>query len=150
MTNSRGLVGGSLSRGLLLFTLPILCGNVLQTVNGSVNSVWIGRYLGEAALAASYNANTVMFLLLGGVFGLSMAATILVGQNIGADRLYEAKRVVGTSATFFAAVSALVAAAGCFLSKPLLAAMQTPPGSIPLATAYMRIIFLAIPFMYLY
>jgi putative MATE family efflux protein len=150
MANSRALVEGSLSRGLILFTLPILCGNVLQTVNGSVNSVWIGQYLGEAALAASYNANTVMFLLLGGVFGLSMAATILVGQNIGADRLYEAKRVVGTSATFFAAVSALVAAAGWFLSKPLLAAMQTPPGSIPLATAYMRIIFLAIPFMYLY
>jgi hypothetical protein len=106
MHNSRALVEGSLSRGLLLFTLPILCGNVLQTVNGSVNSVWVGQFLGEAALAATYNANTVMFLLLGGVFGLAMAATILVGQNIGAGRLYEAKRVVGTSATFFALLSA--------------------------------------------
>jgi Na+-driven multidrug efflux pump len=49
MHNSRALVEGSLSRGLLLFTLPILCGNVLQTVNGSVNSVWVGQFLGEAA-----------------------------------------------------------------------------------------------------
>jgi putative MATE family efflux protein len=150
MDNSRALVEGSLSRGLILFTIPILCGNVLQTVNGSVNSVWVGQFLGEAALAATYNANTVMFLLLGGVFGLSMAATILVGQNIGAGRLYEAKRVVGTSAAFFALLSAVVSAAGWFLSAHLLSAMRTPLGSVAPATAYMRIIFLALPFMYLY
>jgi len=150
MQASRALTEGSLSRGLFLFALPILCGNVLQTLNGSVNSVWVGQFLGEASLAATSNANTVMFLLLGGVFGLSMAATILVGQNIGAGNLQEAKRVVGTSATFFAALSAVMSAAGWLLSERLLAAMSTPAGSIPLATAYMRVIFLALPFMSMY
>lgn len=150
MQPSRTLIEGSLSRGLILFALPILFGNVLQTVNGSINSVWVGQFLGEASLAATSNANSVMFLLLGGVFGLSMAATILVGQNIGAERIYEAKRVVGTSATFFAALSTTMSAAGWLLSPRLLAAMSTPPDSIPLATAYMRVIFLALPFMYMY
>jgi putative MATE family efflux protein len=150
MQPSRTLIEGSLSRGLILFALPILFGNVLQTVNGSINSVWVGQFLGEASLAATSNANTVMFLLLGGVFGLSMAATILVGQNIGAGNLHEAKRVVGTSATFFAALSTVMAAAGWLLSERLLAAMSTPAASIPLATAYMRVIFLALPFMYMY
>ena len=46
-----------------------------------------------------------MFLLFGGMFGLSMAATILVAQYIGAKNIAEAKRVVGTSAAFFSAVS---------------------------------------------
>jgi putative MATE family efflux protein len=147
---SHSLVEGSLSRGLILFALPILFGNVLQTLNGSVNSVWIGQFLGEASLAATSNANTVMFLLLGGIFGLSMAATILVGQNIGAGRLHEAKRVVGTSATFFALLAAVMSAAGWILSERLLTAMRTPVSSIPLATAYMRVIFLALPFMYMY
>jgi MATE family, multidrug efflux pump len=147
---SRTLTEGSLSRGLILFALPILCGNVLQTLNGSVNSVWVGQFLGEASLAATSNANTVMFLLLGGVFGLSMAATILVGQSIGAGNLQAAKRVVGTSATFFAALSIVMSAAGWLLSARLLAAMSTPASSIPLATAYMRVIFLALPFMYMY
>jgi putative MATE family efflux protein len=147
---SRSLLEGSLSRGLLLFALPILCGNVLQTLNGSVNTVWIGQFLGEASLAATANANNVMFLLLGGVFGFSMAATILVGQYIGAGELREAKRVVGTSATFFALLSSVMSVAGWYYSERLLRAMSTPPAAIPLATAYMRVIFLALPFMYMY
>ena len=91
--------------GLFKFSLPILCANVLQSLNGSVNSVWVGRLLGEAALTATSNANTVMFLLIGAAFGVALAATILIGQYIGANNLRETKRVVGTSATFFAASS---------------------------------------------
>jgi putative MATE family efflux protein len=150
MPSSGTLIEGSLSRGLFFFALPILCGNVLQTLNGSVNTVWVGQFLGEASLAATSNANSVMFLLLGGVFGFSMAATILVGQHIGAGNLREAKRVVGTSATFFALLSMAMSAAGWLASEPLLTAMRTPLDAIPLATAYMRVIFLALPFMYLY
>ncbi len=50
--------------------MPILLTNVLQSLNGSVNSVWIGRYLGEAALTASSTANMVFSLLLGGLLAL--------------------------------------------------------------------------------
>jgi len=147
MQPSRSLIEGSLSRVLPLFALPILCGNILQSVNGSVNSVWVGQFLGEASLAATSNANSVMFLLLGGVFGLSMAATILVAQHIGAGNLREAKRVVGTSAVFFLGVSVAMSALGFMLAQGLLGWMQTPPDVMPLALAYMRIIFLALPFM---
>jgi putative MATE family efflux protein len=115
-----------------------------------VNSIWVGRYLGEAALTATSNANTVMFLLIGAAFGVALAATILIGQYVGASNLRETKRVVGTSATFFAAISVAMAAAGLLLCRPLLLAMQTPPESLELAVAYMRVIFLALPFLYLY
>ena len=146
----RSLTQGSISRGLLLFALPILLGNVLQSLNGSVNSIWVGRFLGEAALTATANANTVMFLLLGGVFGLSMAATILVGQYIGAGNLAQAKRVVGTSTTFFFVMSFALSAIGWFTCERLLRAMSTPVDALPLAISYMKVIFLALPFMYLY
>jgi putative MATE family efflux protein len=79
-----------------------------------------------------------------------MAATILIGQCIGASNIREAKRVVGTSATFFAIISVGISAAGLTLSEPLLALMKTPPDSFPLAVAYMRIIFLALPSLYMY
>src|SRR5262245_9704608 len=95
------LTEGSIRRGLLLFALPILYGNVLQSLNASVNTFWVGHYLGEAALTATSNANSVWFLIMGGVFGLSMASTILIGVYLGGKRLDDAKRVVGTSATFF-------------------------------------------------
>ena len=90
---------------MLRFALPILFANVLQSLNGSVNAIWVGRFLGEAALTATSNANTVMFLLIGAAMGIAMAASILVGQCIGANDIPEAKRVVGTSTTFFAALS---------------------------------------------
>lgn len=146
----RSLTEGPISRGLLQFALPILYANVLQSLNGSINSIWVGRYLGEAALTATSNANTVMFLLIGAAFGLAMAATILIAQNIGANNLLEAKRVVGTSATFFAVISVGMAIAGLLLCKPLLLAMKTPADSLPLAVAYMRVIFLALPCLYMY
>ncbi len=150
MNSPRSLTEGSITTGLFRFTLPILFANVLQSLNGSVNSIWVGRYLGEAALTATSNANTVMFLLIGAAFGIAMAATILVGQCIGANDIPEAKRVVGTSATFFAAISVVMAAAGWLGCEPLLAAMSTPADSMVLAVAYMRVIFLALPFLYMY
>ena len=150
MQRPRSLTEGSISRGLFQFTLPILFANVLQSLNGSVNSFWVGRYLGEAALTATSNANTVMFLLIGAAFGIAMAATILVGQCMGANNLREAKRVVGTSASFFLLIAVVVSLLGWVLCQPLLAAMHTPTDSLPLAVAYMRVIFLAMPFMYMY
>lgn len=146
----RSLTAGSIRVGLFKFALPILFANILQSLNGSVNSIWVGRYLGEAALTATSNANTVMFLLIGAAFGVALAATILIGQCIGANNLVETKRVVGTSATFFAAISVAMAIAGLILCRPLLLAMGTPADSLPLAVAYMRVIFLALPWLYLY
>jgi MATE family, multidrug efflux pump len=150
MNTPRTLTEGSITGGLFRFTLPILLANVLQSLNGSVNSIWVGRYLGEAALTATSNANTVMFLLIGAAFGIAMAATILIGQCIGANDIPEAKRVVGTSATFFCALSVVMAIAGMIGCEPLLRAMSTPGDSLPLAVAYMRVIFLALPFIYMY
>jgi Na+-driven multidrug efflux pump len=78
------LTEGAIGKTLVKFALPILAGNVLQSLNGSVNAIWVGHGLGEAALAATSNANTILFFLLGAVFGVGMAATILVGQAMGA------------------------------------------------------------------
>jgi putative MATE family efflux protein len=141
------LTEGSIPRALAIFSLPILFGNMLQSLNGSVNAVWVGKFLGEAALAAAGNSNVVMFLLFGLIFGFSMASTVMIAQCIGAKNTPEAKRVVGTSAVFFLGVSLMMSALGFALAPGLLAWMQTPADAMPLALAYMRIIFLALPFM---
>lgn len=144
------LTTGSIPRTLFTFSLPILMGNMLQSLNGSVNAIWVGNFLGEAALSATSNANAVMFLLLGAVFGITMAATILIAQNVGARRPDEAKRVVGTSTSFFALLSLVVAAAGILLCEPILRAMQTPAASLQFALVYLRVMFLALPLSYAY
>jgi putative MATE family efflux protein len=141
------LTEGSIPRALFAFSLPILFGNVLQSVNGSVNAIWVGRYLGEAALAAVGNSNVVMFLLFGVIFGFSMASTIMIAQCVGAKNIPQAKRVVGTSAVFFLGLSLAMSLLGSALTQFLVAWLGTPPDALPLALTYMRIIFLALPFM---
>jgi putative MATE family efflux protein len=141
------LTEGSIPRALAVFSLPILFGNMLQSLNGSVNAVWVGKFLGEAALAATGNSNVVMFLLFGVIFGFSMASTVMIAQCIGAKNIAEAKRVVGTSAVFFLGVSLAMSALGFASAPGLLGWMQTPADAMPFALAYMRIIFLALPFM---
>src|SRR4051812_38801922 len=90
------LTTGPVGRTLMTFTLPTLGSNVLQSSNASINAIWIGHFLGEKSLAATASANLVLFLLLGVVFGFSIAASIIVGQHIGAHRIDEAKKAVGS------------------------------------------------------
>src|ERR1700682_1653876 len=95
------LTEGPIARALFFFTLPILASNVLQSLNGSVNAIWVGHFLGEAALTATSNANTILFFLISLVFGIGMASAILVRQSIGAKNREQAKRVVGNGVAFF-------------------------------------------------
>ncbi len=142
------LTTGSIPRRLFTFALPILLGNVLQSVNGSINAIWVGNFLGTAALTATNNSNIVMFLLLGAVFGITMASTILIAQSVGARNLDDARRVVGTSATFFFVLSLVFALVGLWLSPAILAWMGTPGDALPLGVSYMRVMFLALPASY--
>jgi putative MATE family efflux protein len=139
------LVDGPITRTLVMFSLPILATNVLQSLNASINAAWIGHLLGTRALTASANANSLLFFLLSISLGLSLAATILVGQSQGARDVAQTKRVMGTASIFFIAVSVVIAAGGFAVAPLILRAMHTPPDAAPLAAAYLRIIFIAVP-----
>ncbi|NEW09122.1 MATE family efflux transporter [Paenibacillus sp. SYP-B3998] len=142
------LTEGPIAKTLFLFSLPILLGNVLQTLNGSINSIWIGKFLGEGALAATSNANLIMFFLISAIFGIAMAAVILIGQNLGAKKVGEAKKVVGTSTVFFFVLSIIVSLIGFFFSATILDWMNTPADVKDLAVSYTRIMFAGVPFMF--
>jgi len=148
LKQNTSLTEGPIRKSLLLFSLPVLFGNALQSLNGSVNSVWVGRYLGEAALTATSNANLLMFLLVSAVFGVSMATNILVAQHVGARELPDARRITGTSATFFLLLSLATSALGLLFTPQLLAWMHTPADALPFAHAYLRIMFAALPFSF--
>jgi putative MATE family efflux protein len=141
----RDLTSGPISRTLLAFALPTLFSSILQSLNGSINAVWIGRFLGEDALAATSNANMVMFLLMAFVFGFGMASTILIGQAFGRRDIDQARRVLGTAIGAFLLVAIGIAVAGWIFSPALLKLLATPAGAAPLALAYLRVIFIAIP-----
>lgn len=139
------LNNGPVMRTLLLFSAPTLVSNILQSLNGSVNSVWVGRLLGEDALAATANANVVMFLVFAAVFGFGMAATVKVGQAFGAHNVDAARRTFGSAIGFCSLLAVTIATAGWFLAPALLTALATPGEAYELALAYLRVIFIAMP-----
>lgn len=145
MKTVSSLTSGSIPRTLFTFALPILLGNVLQSVNGSINAIWIGKFLGGAALTGANNANIVIFLLLGAVFGITMASTILIAQHVGAGKIDEAKRVTGTSATFFISLSFIFSVGGFFAAPAILHWMGTPADALEYGVAYLRVMFVALP-----
>ncbi|WP_293677341.1 MATE family efflux transporter [uncultured Phenylobacterium sp.] len=130
-----------------MFALPVLGSNMLQSVSGSANAIWVSHVLGEAALTATANANQIMFLMFGAIFGLSMASNIMVGQAVGAGDEAMTKQVIGSSVGFFLFISLSTGLLGLVLTPSILAAMGTPEASTRDAIDYLRVIFLAMPFM---
>lgn len=144
------LTSGPIGKTLIMFSLPVLGTNILQSLNGTANAFWVSHQLGEAALTATSNANQILFLMLGAVFGVSMAANIMIGQAIGAGDSSLAKKVVGSCTAFFLALSLGVGVAGFTLTPHILDAMRTPGDARADAIAYLRVIFTAMPFMYFF
>ncbi|MGK2908799.1 MAG: MATE family efflux transporter [Sphingobium sp.] len=141
----RDLTSGPINSTLLLFALPTLASNILQSLNGSINSIWVGRFLGESALAATANANIIMFLLFSAVFGFGMAATVMVGQAFGRRDVDAARMAFGSAVGFCFILSLFVAAAGWVGAPAILRMLATPGAAFDLALTYLRVIFLAMP-----
>ncbi len=141
------LTQGPIAQTLLLFSLPVLGTSVLQSLNGSINTIWVGRLLGPEALTATINSSLILMFMLGTLFGLGMAATIMVGQSFGAHDLQRAKRVVGTTATFFFVFSLIIAIAGFFGAAQILQWMGTPAEARAMSEIYLRTVFLSLPFL---
>lgn len=139
------LTQGPILKTLLLFSLPTLLSNVLQTLNGSINAVWVGRLIGESALAATANANVVMFLLYAAIFGFGMATTVRVGQHFGAREIDAARKTFGSGLGFCFSLSLIVVIAGWIYAPAMLHALGTPEASRAEALAYLRVIFITIP-----
>jgi putative MATE family efflux protein len=144
-TPKRDLTTGHIGRTLLAFALPTLGSNILQSLNGSINTIWVGRYLGEGALAATSNANIIMFLMFGAVFGFGMAATVLVGQSFGRDDLEGARRAFGSAVGLVFGGAVVIAILGWIFAPEILHLLATPGNAMELALAYLRVIFLGLP-----
>jgi len=143
---TRDLTVGPIGPTLLAFALPTLASNILQSLNGSINSIWVGRFLGESALAATSNANIIMFLMFSAVFGFGMAATILIGQSVGRHDIEAARRSFGSATGLVVGGAVVIAVLGWLFTPQILRLLATPGEADVLARDYLRVIFLGLPF----
>ncbi len=129
---------GSELRHILLFTLPLLAGNLFQQFYNIVDSVIVGRYLGHEALAAVGATGSITFLFYTLCNGLSAGAGILIAQSFGAGRHDDVKRFITNSAYALGFVGLGLTLISVTCANLLLQMLDTPQNIIANATDYMR------------
>ena len=139
------LTQGPIMPTLLMFSVPTLLANVLQSLNGTINSIWVGRLIGEEALAATANANIIMFLLVSAAFGFGMAGTVQIGQRFGARNIDGARRTMGTATGFCFMLMTAIAVLGFIFTPALLRLLGTPADVYQMALDYLRMLFVSMP-----
>ena len=143
------LTQGPVAKTLLMFALPTLGSNVLQSLNGSISAIYVGKFLGENAFAAAGISTMVMFMIFSSVFGLAMAATIMIGQAMGRRDIEEVRRTIGATAGTFIAVSLVIALLGGMLVPPILHLLATPAAAFAFAASFLKVVFYGVPFVFL-
>ena len=135
----------SLRKAFLSFLAPMLLSNVLQSLFGTVNGVYLGQMIGVDALAAVSVFFPVMFFFIAFVIGLSAGASVMIGQAWGANEPDRVKAVAGTTMTVTLLLAVAIAILGGLFTRPLLVALATPPDVLDAAVSYARIMMISMP-----
>jgi len=141
---------GNISKHLLKYSIPLILGNLFQLTYNAVDSIIAGRFAGKDSLAAIGTANPVMSIVILGVSGICLGASVLMSEFFGAGDEAQLKKEVATTIVAGGIFSLAVALLGLFLSRPLLVLMSVPNEILDLATLYLKVILLGFPFTYLY
>ncbi len=129
-------------RKIVIFTVPMLIGNIAQQLYSTVDSIVVGKYVGDNALAAVGSAGPILNLLLVLFIGISMGASIMVAQYFGAKQREELSYTIGNCIVLTAIAVGIVMAASLFVTRPLLELLDTPDTIIDWCESYLLISFL--------
>ena len=125
---------------IVLFTVPMLLGNIEQQLYSTVDSIVVGKYVGDNALAAVGSATPILNLLLVLFVGISMGASIMVAQHFGAKQRKELSITIGNCITLTAIAVLIIMVVAVIVVRPILELLQTPASIIDWCTSYLLIL----------
>lgn len=146
--NSKKVVNmleGPLLGPIFLFAMPLFITSVLQLAFNAVDIIVVGKFTGHHALAAVGATGPVINLLVTMFMGISIGASVIMGQNVGARDFKNAQDTLHTAIGISILGGIIVLFAGYFTAMPLLKLMQTPPEVIELAGEYLKIYYIGMP-----
>ena len=129
---------------LAAFAVPLLIGNIAQQMYNTVDSIIVGKYVGDSALAAVGAASPILNLMLLLFMGISTGAGIIVAQYYGARRSDELSKAVGTSLVLTLIASVIIMIIGPIITPPLMKLLGTPADVHDMAVDYLTIICVGI------
>ncbi|MEN5094330.1 MATE family efflux transporter [Pseudomonas protegens] len=131
----------------LIFLLPMVLSNFLQSFSGTLNGIYIGQMLGTQALAAVSGMFPIVFFFIALVIGLGAGASVLIGQAWGARELGTVKAVAGSTLLLGALIGLLGAVLGMLFARPALQGLGTPLDVLDDAVGYARVMMLIMPLL---
>ena len=149
-SKSIDLTIGSPGKGLLLFALPLILGNLFQQFYNMVDTIIVGKYVGQDALAAvgaSYALTTVFVMI---AIGGGTGASVIISQFLGAKENSKMKTAISTAMITFLVTSVVLGIFGIAANRHILSALRTPDNIMPDATLYLKIYFIGLPFLFMY
>lgn len=141
---TKNMTEGNPLKLILLFSIPVLLGNIFQQFYNMVDTIIVGRYLGEEALAAVGSTGCLMFLVLGFANGIAQGFGVMVSHAYGAEDKKLLKHYVALSLLLTVIVSVLLTAFTVAGARQLLMWMNTPENILELANDYIQVIFAGI------
>ena len=144
------LTHGSISLHLVRFAIPLMLGNLFQLSYNMVDTIVIGRFAGDVGLAAVGTCDQIMNLLILGVSGVCLGASVLMGNFFGAGEREKLLEELKTTVSLGLLFSCLVLALGIPLSGTIFRLMRVQPEALEDASTYLLVIFLGVPFTCLY
>ncbi len=133
---------GSPWQKIVLFTVPMLVGNIAQQLYNTVDSVVVGNYVGDNALAAVGSAGPILNLLIVLFVGISVGAGIMVSQYFGARQKEKLSTTIGNCITLTAIATLFVMVVASLVARPLLELLGTPESIIDWCHSYLLILFI--------
>jgi len=137
-------------RIFLVFLAPMMLSNVLQSLSGTINNIYLGHMIGVEALAAATVFFPVMFFFIAFVIGLGMGASILVGQAFGRGDLDRVRAIAGGALALALLVGGAIAVLGGLFAGPLMRALGTPADIVIDAVAYSRLMLIGMPLLFVF
>ena len=147
---TKDLTSGSPLKVILLFTLPLVLGNLFQQFYALADTIIVGRYCGVSALASVGSTGSINYLILGFVIGVCNGFAIPIAQLFGPRDYHDLRRHVANAAWLCLAASVMLTIVTVALTRPMLVMMQTPADILDGAETYIGWIFAGIPFIFLY
>lgn len=129
---------------VLGFSAPLVGGYILQSANNSINAYWIGRHLGATELVIATTTNSLLFMLIAVLFGISQATGILVARATGAHQRAQVHKTIRMSTRLFAGLTLAIVALGCAFAPALLQLFGAGNMDHAHATAYLRTMLVAL------
>ncbi len=140
----RTLTKGNPLKLVILFTIPLLIGNVFQQLYSFMDALIVGRTIGKDALAAVGATGSINFLIIGFAQGTTAGLSVLTAQAFGARDERGVRKSFGSSIWISIAITAILTAISVSMTRPLLELMQTPPEIIDQSVAFVRVIFIGV------